>query len=165
MARYSTERREAVVGKMKPPHNMSIPALAEETGISMATLYNWRDKAREKGVVVPADGKNPEQWSSEAKFTVVLETAPLNAAQLAEYCRQKGLYVEQVGAWRDACAKANATSAERARAEREQHKAEHKRIRHLERELTRKEKALAETAALLVLRKKADAIWGEPEGD
>ena len=38
---------------------------------------------------------------------------------------------------------------------------EAKRIRELERELYRKEKALAETAALLVLKKKAQAIWGD----
>ena len=165
MSRYSPERKEAIVRKMMPPHNLSIAALAEETGISAGTLYNWRNATREKGVAVPADGKNPEQWSSETKFTVVLETASLNAAQLAEYCRQKGLYIEQVAAWRSACEQANATAAEQNRKERELRKAEQKQIRQLERELARKDRALAETAALLVLRKKADAIWGEPEGD
>jgi hypothetical protein len=114
---------------------------------------------------VPGDGKNAEEWSSEDKFAVVLETAALNEAQLAEYCRRKGLYVEQIAAWREACKLANAHSAERTREQREQSKNDRKRIKQLEKELHRKERALAEAAALLILRKKALAIWGEHEDD
>ncbi|HED16334.1 MAG TPA: hypothetical protein ENI64_05920 [Gammaproteobacteria bacterium] len=165
MKRYSIERKESVIQKMKPPHNIPIPRLAEETGISDVTLYNWRKQARVKGVAVPADGKNPEKWSSEDKFAIVLEAASLNEAELAEYCRQKGLYVEQIAAWRKACLHANADSATQNKAQQEQSKKNRKQIKQLERELLRKDKALAETAALLVLQKKARAIWGEPEDE
>ncbi len=91
------------------------------------------------------------------KFAVVLETAPLNAAELAEYCRRKGLYPEQVAAWRAACMGANANAAEHAREQRQHSKEDKRRIKQLEKELQRKEKALAEAAALLVLRKKVQA--------
>ncbi len=88
---------------MMPPLNTPISQLIKETGISEATLYTWRKQARKQGLAVPGDGKNPEDWSSEDKFAVVLETATLNKAELAEYCRKKGLYVEQIAAWRNCC--------------------------------------------------------------
>ena len=114
---------------------------------------------------MPGDGKHAEAWSSEDKFAVVLETAPLSAVELAEYGRRKGLYVEQIAAWREVCREANAHSAERSRDQREQSRNDRKRIKQLEKELHRKERALAEAAALLILRKKAQAIWGVPEED
>jgi transposase-like protein len=51
--RYSPERKEAVLRKMMPPHNRTIRELAKEERISEATLYNWRQQAREKGVLMP----------------------------------------------------------------------------------------------------------------
>ena len=165
MKAYSAERKEAVLRRMMPPENKAVSELARETGITEQTLYTWRRQLKSQGMPVPGDGKNPEGWSSEDKFAVVLETAALNEAQLAEYCRRKGLYVEQITAWREACRSANANAAEQARGQREQSKEDKKRIRQLEKELHRKEKALAEAAALLVLRKKAQAIWGDKEED
>ena len=148
-----------------PPENKAVSELARETGITEQTLYTWRRQLKNQGMPVPGDGKNPEGWSSEDKFAVVLETAALNEAELAEYCRRKGLYVEQIAAWRKACQSANANASEQARNQHEQSKEDKKRIRQLEKELHRKEKALAEAAALLVLRKKAQAIWGGKEED
>lgn len=148
-----------------PPANKSVSGLARENGISEQTLYTWRRNLKSQGVPVPGNGKNAEEWSSKDKFGVVLETAHLNETELAEYCRSKGLFVEQVAVWREACQEANAQPVERSREEREQGKADRKRIKDLEQDLRRKEKALAETAALIVLRKKAQAIWGAPEED
>lgn len=150
---------------MMPPENKAVSALAKEAGITEQTLYTWRRQLKNQGMPVPGDGKNPEGWSSEDKFAVVLETAALNEAALAEYCRRKGLYAQQIAAWRQACRSANANAGEQARSQREQSKQDQKRIRQLEKELHRKEKALAEAAALLVLRKKAQAIWGDKEED
>ena len=92
-----------------------------------------------------------------------MEAAALNEADLAEYCRKRGLYPAQIAAWRSACEHANdwdrASTARLGQATKE----EKKRIKDLERELARKEKALAEAAVLLILRKKASAIWGGDE--
>jgi transposase len=150
---------------MMPPDNRTVPELAEETGISAVTLYAWRKQARAAGAVVPGDGKSPDGWPSEEKFRVVLESADLNETELAQYGRRKGLYVEQIRAWREACEQANATAQERHRSEREQSKVARKRIRDLERERKRDKAALAEAAALLLLRKKAAAIWGKDEDE
>ena len=87
----------------------------------------------------------------------------MNETELAEYARQKGLYIEQIKAWRDACINANGGIAKEAAKLNRELKDSDKERRKLEKELTRKEKALAEAAALLVLSKKADAIWGDPE--
>ena len=114
---------------------------------------------------MPGSGKTSDQWSAEAKFAVVLETAAMSESQLSEYCRSKGLYPEQVKAWKQACIQGQLSEAERRKQEREQAKEDKKKIKELERELKRKEKALAETAALLVLRKKLNALWGEKEDD
>lgn len=161
---YPKERKEAVLAKLMPPHNRTVADVAREEGISTATLYNWRKQAREQGRLLPAHSSEPEGWSARDKFNAVLETASLSESELAEYCRQRGLYPEQIRRWRNACEGANdhADAAERQR--HQAVKAEKARSRELERELKRKDAALAETAALLTLRKKAAAIWGEGEG-
>ena len=148
-----------------PPQNKLVSVLARENGISEQTLYTWRRSLKSQGVPVPGNGKNAEEWSSKDKFGVVLETAHLNETELAEYCRSKGLFVEQIAGWREACQEANAQPVTLSREEREQSKSDRKRIKELESDLRRKNKALAETAALIVLRKKAQAIWGAPEED
>ena len=165
MNRYSAERKEAILRRMMPPENKPVSALAKENGISEQTLYTWRRNLKSQGVPVPGNGKNAVEWSSADKFGVVLETARLNEAELAQYCRSKGLFVEQVAEWRDLCLQANATPGELSREFREQSKSDRKEIKELKKDLQRTEKALAETAALIILRKKAQAIWGEPEED
>jgi len=165
MRGYSKERKEAALQKMMPPINKPVTELSEETGISVVTLYKWRREAKKGGVAVPGNGKNSERWSAEDKFAVVLETAPMNEAELAEYCRKKGLFSEQISAWKQACIQGNTLKQSQQIDSEKSSQKDKKRIKALERELRRKESALAETAALLVLRKKANAIWGEEEDE
>lgn len=118
---------------------------------------------------MPGNGKNPDQWTPENQLAVIIETAALNEAELAEYCRKKGLFAEQIQHWKAAfisgVAARSASPSEQRRALTVDQKKDKQTIRKLERELKRKDKALAETAALLVLTKKAREIWGEPEDD
>lgn len=160
---YSNELKESILRRLLPPNSESISKVAREEGISEQTLRNWRDKARKEGRPAPGKDSTTEEWSTQDKFPVVVETAGFNESELAEYARQKGLYVEQIKSWRDACMNANGGVAkEAARLNRELKESEKER-RKLEKEVQRKDKALAEAAALLVLSKKANAIWGEPE--
>ncbi len=166
MKRYSPERKEALLKKLSPPYNLSVAEVAEQEGISTGALYNWRKQARLKGAPVPGPSKTSENWSSEAKFAVVVETATLSEAELGQYCREKGLYPEQVKGWKQDCLDGFSSNPERKRQELKQTKADRTRVRQLEKELRRKEKALAEAAALLVLRKKLNAFYAEePEDD
>src|SRR3990172_2044858 len=98
MVQYSVERKESVVRRMLGPEMISISELARQTGISSGTLYNWRNQAKKPGESVTGDSKHPEKWSAGGKLAVVVETFALNEAELAEYCRSRGLFVEQVKA-------------------------------------------------------------------
>lgn len=109
---------------------------------------------------------NSKSLTGAEKFAILIETASMNEQELAEYCRSKGLYPEQIKEWKKAAVTANeAEDKKLSKKERKERNKEKHKIKKLERELKRKEKALAETAALLVLKKKADAIWGEDEED
>ena len=160
---YSPEYKEAILRRMLPPNNESITKIAKEEGLSEQTLRNWRDKARKEGYAAPGKDAAPDDWSTQDKFLIVVETVSLNETELAEYARKKGLYVEQIKAWKDACMNANGGIAKEAARLNRELKDSQKECKKLERELQRKEKALAEAAALLVLSKKANAIWGDPE--
>lgn len=137
--KYPKEMKEAIIARMLEGDE-TVTDIQRDTGVGINTLYRWRDQAKhQKGLSATTEYKNADKWSSQDKFMVVLETANLTEIEFSEYCREKGVYPEQVKEWK----------------EKEK----------LEKELARKEKALAEAAALLVLRKKADAIWGTDEED
>lgn len=165
MSSYSPERKASLIRKLLPPKNMSVAELSRQEGISQATLYAWRTKLKAGGAVVPGDKKNADDWPAEAKFAAVLHTATLCEIELSEYCRSKGLYLEQISTWRQACITGQMSAKAQLKVEREQARADKKRIAELERELRRKDKALAETAAILVLRKKMSAFWGNDSED
>jgi transposase len=107
MRRYSEAVKADVGRRMSPPHRQSVVQISAELGIHVVTLYNWRKAWRLQGEVVPASEKEPEGWGTTDKFTVVLETAGLNATELSAFCRERGMYPEQVERWRQASQDAN----------------------------------------------------------
>ncbi len=160
--RYSEEQKRWAIEQMKLPLNRTVAELAKETGITCVTLRTWRNAARQAGQCVPA-GQPSERWSSADKFQAVLQAAPLNEEETHAYCRRRGLLPEQLQQWRAACEQANDASDPAPAQGRVVSPDTQQQIRNLQRELKRKNEALAEAAALLVLRKKADAIWGQGE--
>jgi len=161
VTQYSEEFKASIIAKMLPPNDVPVPQLVRETGIPKDTLYTWRSKHRKLLGSSAGQAQASGEPSSEEKFAVVIETASLNEVELSEYCRRKGLYPAQISAWTNACTQANASQTPKL--DRTQLKAQVKHIKQLEAELRRKDKALAEAAALLVLQKKVRALWGEPE--
>lgn len=161
--RYSQEQKETIIKRMMPPNNESVTQISKEEGISDVTLYKWRREARAAGMATPGNGQTSDKWSSQDKFLIVMETFAMNELELAEYCRKKGLYREQIEAWKSVCLQANGQAFDQAKQLNGALKDEQKRAKQLEKELQKKEKALAEAAALLLLRKKAQAIWGDNE--
>ena len=161
--RYSQEQKEEIIKRMMPPNNESVAQIAKEEGISDVTLYKWRKEARAAGVATPGNGQTSDKWSSQDKFLIVMETFAMDKLELAEYCRRKGLYREQIEAWKSVCLQANGQAFDQAKQLNGALKEEQKRAKQLEKDLQKKEKALAEAAALLLLRKKAQAIWGDDE--
>ena len=167
MRRYSEAVKADVRRRMSPPMRQSVAQISAELGIHVVTLYNWRKAWRLQGEVVPASEKDPEGWGATDKFTVVLETAGLNATELSAYCRERGLFPEQVERWRQASQDANEKPVLTLKEQKELERLraqDQKEIKRLQQELRRKEKALAEAAALLIASKKIQAFWGE-DGD
>jgi transposase-like protein len=164
MRPYSEAVKADVRRRMSPPNRQNVVDIAQELGIHSATLYKWRKAWRLQGEVVPASEKEAESWSAADKFTVVLETAGLNATELGGYCRERGLYPEQVDRWRKAAQDANAqpllTMSDQKDLQK-RHQEDQREIKRLQQELRRKDKALAEAAALLIASKKIQAYWGE----
>lgn len=161
--RYTKEEIARYVARLLPPESKSLGELSIETGISKSTLATWKKKAQSEKL----DLKQKKNFTPKDKFLVVMETYALSEVELSMYCREKGLYCEEVKAWIRNCVNANNSVADRE--DIKELKAikteDSKRIKELEKELNRKEKALAEAAALLILRKKLQAILGETVED
>jgi transposase len=161
MNTYSEELKGQLIAQMLPPHNRSIPELARETGIPKDTLYTWRGKHRSPKE--PAQTSGGGSLTSQEKFFLVVETAALNHHEVGEFCRRRGLFPEQLAAWREACRRANGERS--GREDSVEWRNLVRRNAELEAELRRKEKALAEAAALLVLQKKVRALWADPAAE
>lgn len=168
--KFSEQRRQAVLARLAPPFNESVKEVAEAEGLSLTTVYNWINAARkEEERLTVEDEPPPAQegasagWTARDKFAAVVETEAMNETDRAAYCRSRGLYPEELALWRQACEKATDWANELTRQRTDANKDAIRRIRELERELSRKERALAEAAALLMLRKKAAAIWGDED--
>ena len=140
-----------------PPQSASPEAVALEVGVSADTLERWRSQA----LLKPAMRR---VWTAAARLEAVISTAALDESACSAWCREHGVFPQQLQQWRE-----NATQAlaepEEARASPQQTKHDRRRIKELERELRRKDKALAETAALLVLSKKLEAIFHKDEDE
>lgn len=163
MTHYPEALKASLIARLLPPENASVPALSDETGIPKDTLYGWRIQARRRAGVAPGQLPPGGTPSNEEKFAIVLETSTFNELELGEYCRRKGLYPEQIAHWKDAFIQGASPAA--SRAERDQVQQQARTIKQLQSELHRKDRALAEAAALLVLEKKAQALWTEPEDE
>ena len=176
MVRYSQAFKEKMVQKMAGPNGRSPTALAGEVGVSESSLYRWLDQmgtvpavakkktTGKKRSRASSKAKRPQDWTPAQKLEAVMEVAALSDDELGEFLRRKGLHEAQLEQWREQLqAAAPEVFGKRRRGNKKS--PEQKRIRELEKELRRKEKALAETAALLVLKKKVQAIWGDEDDD
>lgn len=165
---YSKAFKNRMIQKMTGTGAMSAIALSKECGVSQSTLSSWLRKAGSVDVVKrdmstndkrKTGARRPRDWSVEEKMRVLKQAASLSPEKLGELLRREGLHEADLVRWeqeiRDSLAE--------ARAQRAKITAKDKRIKALERELRRKEKALAEAAALLVLKKKVQEIWGEED--
>ena len=167
--KYSEAFKSKMVQKMLG--GRSANSVAQEAGVNQPTLSKWLRDARtlrgvtkRKGEQEPrkSGDRRPEDWSAEEKLAAVVKVRGLSESEVGEFLRREGLHEEQLRQWQQSVEAAALDSLRGARRPKAS-TAEAKRIKELERELRRKEKALAETAALLVLRKKAEALWGDED--
>jgi len=154
---YSEAFKAKVVQKMLAPNGRTATGLAAELGLPQPTLSRWLRQARTMGVM-----KTPaKKWTGAEKLRVVVEAGSVDDSALGEFLRREGLHEAQLKEWRaEAEAALNGPAKRKGKAS-----AESLRVKQLERELRRKDKALAEASAILVLKKKAAAIWGDEDDD
>ena len=157
MARYGQAFKDKAVARLLPPESASLESVARDLSISAPTLERWRADALSR----PA---RERAWTAAARFDAVLTTAAMDEAGKSAWCRENGVYPQELVAWRQSATQALA-EPEEARASPQQTRQDKRRIKELERELRRKDKALAETAALLVLSKKVAAIFNKGEDE
>lgn len=155
---YPSRVRESAVKKALTGQDTP-RQIAEQTGISLSTLQRWLREARKFGDTSMNKEKRPQDWSREERLNALIETAKLSEEELGAWCRQKGIHTHHLELWRRELAR------EQPNNKNSEFKKLKEEIKNLKKELGRKDKALAETSALLVLKKKADAIWGDQEDD
>ena len=157
MARYSEKFKGRAVARLLPPESAPVDVVAREVGIGSGTLLRWRDDVQS----MPALGR---AWTAASRLEAVIVTAALDETNKSAWCREHGVYPAELAKWH-----ASATTAlaepEEARASPQTTRQDRKRIKDLERELLRKDRALAETAALLVLSKKVAVIVNKGEAE
>ena len=162
--RYTKEQKEAMVLKLLPPNNISITELSNESGIPKTTLNGWKIKAlKNSNNNKNAVNYNKKTMTSSDKFYIIMETYTLSEYDLAQYCRKNGLYVDEVKKWRSDFECSLDKEPNAVKEVKEELFEEKRKNKLLEKELNRKEKALAEAAALLVLQKKFQAFMEEKE--
>ena len=164
MMTYSTAFRASMVKRMTGRDAVSALALASEVGVSQATLSRWKREASSVLHVSheEAPAKRAQDWTADEKLKAVMETGGLSERDLGAYLRRHGLHAEQLDAWRKEASE-GARQALGGTTPKGKRSAEQKRIQALERDLRRKEKALAEATALLVLKKKLEVLFGDEE--
>lgn len=165
MRTYSSERKEGILKQLLPPFNKSYMELSKEEGIPHSTIYTWNKVRGKAGKMEINKVKSGACLSAEARFSVIVETATMSETEISQYCREKGFYPEQIKAWKNEFItgmSGKSTSSQEEKAEIKKYK---KLISQLEKDLNRKDKALAEAAALLILRKKLQAFYEEGNED
>lgn len=150
---FSLAFKKRMVQKLTGKEALSARQLARDTGVSQETLSRWRRDAFSLPVMA-GDKRKPRKWTIVDKARVVVEASKLTGEELSAFLEREGVLLAELEQWKLALEEEGRSST-----------ATTKRIRKLERELARKEKALAEAAALLVLKKKLEAFYGEDEDD
>jgi transposase len=162
---YNETFKSKMVQRMVGPRGMSANELSAEVGIGQPTLSRWLRESKGRIVSmkpgsVPPDARQvrrPEDWSAEERLRVVMEASRLRDDELGAFLRREGIHEATLVEWKAAVLEALGPQKRVS--------SDSKRVRELEKQLRRKDRALAETAALLVLQKKVQAIWGDEDDD
>jgi transposase len=160
--RYSRAIKESVIKKAMPPENRSISQLSKEYGISEQTIRNWMEKVKSGTLDLSQDEIGPRFLSSSEKLQLILESASLSEEEKGSWIREKGLHSQHLELWEQ---ELRDIVTEKQKNNQDELKAAKKRIKELQKEVSRKDKALAEMAALIALKKKLETVFGDDEDD
>ena len=160
MRTLSQEAKNAILKQVINREGKPIRQIAKENNVSLSALDKWRNKAKLEG----AAGSPQKLPATPAeRFEHILATAPLAESERGAYCRERGLYDFQLQQWKEEFIMQSKDEKEgQQNAELKALRIENKVLKN---DLQRKDKALAEASALLILKKKAALIWGDEEDD
>jgi len=151
---FSVAFKQKMVQRLTGRGAVSALQLARETGVRQQNLSRWLQEARSLPIMANKPNRIVREWTVGQKARLLAEACNLDGEKLTAYLEQEGVKLAEYEQWRVALDEGGVAST-----------STNKRIRQLERELARKEKALAEAAALLILKKKVDTLYGEDEDD
>ena len=151
---FSVAFKQKMVQRLTGRNAVSATQLAREMGVAQQNLSRWLQEARSLPIMADRPKAAMRVWTVEQKARVLADASQLDAGELTAYLEREGVKLAEYEQWRIALDEGGAASA-----------STNKRIRQLERELARKDKALAEAATLLVLKKKVETLYGEDEDD
>lgn len=158
---YTTGYKEQAVQKALSRGTMSLKTIAQELGVGYSTLQKWiriyKNMSSETNIKM---SQRPQDWTKEGQFQALLDTGVMNAEQRSQYCREKGIFAHHLDEWRQYFIRAGEVVTKNDKLKLKALKEENAQ---LHKEVRRKDKALAETAALLVLQKKFQALLEEKE--
>jgi transposase len=160
--RYSSAFRNNVIRKVIPPENRPVGEVSKEYGVSVQTIQNWLEKLKDGTLEKDGVELSPGSRSVQERFRILMESKSIPEAEFGEWLRRNGLHSEHLSLWEQELNMLINDKTDKTVARIKELEQENKRLK---KELYRKEKALAETAALLTLKKKANAIWGDGEDD
>ena len=162
---------QAVEKVLERANGVTVKDIADVLGVGHSTLGKWIALARKQKLESMQDNKvprmtkekRPQDWSAEENLNMVISCASLAEEKVSELCREQGVFPHHIKHWKQDFVKGpSANTTVHTRSDNKTLRQENKALK---KELNRKDKALAETAALLVLQKKVNAIWGNDEGD
>lgn len=161
--RRKYHNKAELVHRLSQPGAPSIAVISEESGVPKATLYAWlaserrlsRENSSSKGGLLMT--KRSKARSPSTKLALVADSRKLQGDALVAFCNEKGVTVEELLSWRDlALSGIEVADRDGLGSTRKEHD---KRVADLEAELRRKNDALAEAAALIVLQKKISGLF------
>ena len=155
VARYGQSFKSKAVARLLPPESAAVELVALQVGVGAGTLGRWQAEL----LSGPARGR---AQTAATRLDAVITTASMNETAKSAWCREQGVYAAELAQWL-ASATASLVDPSKASVRAQAKPQESRRIKELERNLLRKDRALAETLALLVLSKKVDAIFNKGE--
>ena len=161
VTKYSAAIKASVLAKAFAPNPPRVVELSKEFNIPIATIYTWMYNMNKRNVKQVNAAQRPNDKSPEAKLQAVIDTMGMSDQEQSAYCRTNGIYYNHLDSWKKQMLAG--LGVENAKENKAEHKQMQRANRQLQRELSRKDKALAEVTALLILKKKADLLWAVDE--
>jgi len=164
MKPYSDNLKHSMAVKLLTLGGPSALSLSGETGISQGTLSRWVRSYKIKGMVpVKNESRSPKNWNAAERFQALLDSDKLKGSELGIFLRKNGLTTVHLAKWKQELINGAGGSKVGRKPKDPEVKSLEKKLKIANRDLIRKDKALAEVSALLILKKKAQAIWGKDE--